>query len=96
MMKSSFEETNIPGLYDWKQKIGFFVQFMSFVIFLICFILNMIKRIDTKWLFLVLVVLLGSMDYNNYMVFHRKYFTVLYFIGAIVCMIIFGGMIIGS
>ena len=74
MMKSSFEETNIPGLYDWKQKIGFFVQFMSFVIFLICFILNMIKRIDTKWLFLVLVV----------------------FIGAIVCMIIFGGMIIGS
>ena len=56
----------------------------------------MIKRIDTKWLFLVLVVLLGSMAYNNYMVFHRKYFTVLYFIGAIVCMIIFGGMIIGS
>ena len=39
MMKSSFEETNIPGLYDWKQKIGFFVQFMSFVIFLISAIL---------------------------------------------------------
>ena len=95
MMKSSVEETKIPGLYTWQQKMGLFTQFISFVIFLICFILNIINKLDTAWLFLILVVLLLSMAYNNYSIFKRKYFTVCYLIGAILCLGIFGGMLLG-
>ena len=46
MMKSSLEETKIPGLYTWQQKMGLFTQFISFVIFLICFILNIIGKLE--------------------------------------------------
>ena len=30
MMKSSMEETKIPGLYTWQQKLGLYTQFLSF------------------------------------------------------------------
>ena len=95
MMKSSMEETKIPGLYDWKQKIGLFAQFISFVVFLVCFILNVITRLDLVWVLLVLFVLFLSMAYNNYMVYHRKHFTSIYLLGAVISIALFGGMLLG-
>lgn len=94
-MKSSVEETKIPGLFDWKQKLGLFVQFIAFIALMILFVITMMNESYLRWFYLTLSVNFVVMAWNNYRVFERKHFTWIYLIGGIVFLVIFGGTFLG-
>lgn len=95
MIKSSLEETKIPGLFDWKQKLGLFLQFIAFVVLIIFLVLTMMNQENIRWFYLTLSVNFLIMSWNNYRVFERKHFTWIYLIASVLFLVIFGGTFLG-
>ncbi len=74
--------------FNQKQIIGLIYQLMFSVATIIVLVFSLIEREFQALVNLMLAFLMFGMAYNNFQIYHRRYFTAIYLIIAVACLLL--------